>query len=854
MDETPDIVKSSSPFPSPSVTIRQEMERSYLDYAMSVIVARAIPDLRDGLKPVQRRILFRMKESGCTPDKPYRKSARIVGEVMGRYHPHGDSAIYDAMVRMAQSFSMRLPLVDGQGNFGSQDGDPPAAMRYTEARLHKDAMALLADIDFDTVNFRDNYDASAQEPEVLPSRIPNLLINGAGGIAVGMATNIPPHNPEEILDALLLLLKKPDAAMQEVMSIIKGPDFPTGGFILGTDGIRSIFTTGKGSMRIRSKAEIVPLKRQQNAIVVSEIPYQVNKSRLIERIAHVARDKQVEGISDIRDESNREGVRIVIETRSTVEARVVLNQLYRLTPLEISFSAHMLSLLDGKPQCLPMMEMLREFLQFREAMIGKRTLYRLKKSREKARNLLGIAVAVSHIDKILDLIRDAKDSQTARNALMTREWALGDIAPYVALVERTTEEQPPSDKDSYRLSEEQARAILELRLHRLTSMERQKILTELKELTDAISAHSAILSDRGQLLAVLKKELQELKVQLSSPRRTQIISDHADTDDEDLIQSEDMVVTLSKEGYIKSTPRASYRSQRRGGQGSKAMKTHEADFLIKVYDVNSHTKIIFFSSWGKIYATKVHKLPKSKSTARGRHFAQLFPLKKGEVLHTLMPCPDEYSDDLYLVLVTAKGFIRRSRLSNFSNIPNSGKRAMHLSSEDALLSAMVAVEGDHIFLSTRLGKSVRFPLEELRVFSKGSTSRGVRAMTLGKGDEIVSQSILKDGESQKQTILTVRSDGYGKQTPAEEYRLTSRGGKGIVTMNVKDGAKLVSATPILDGDEVILTSDRGQLIRCSSDEISTVGRSSRGVRLFKCKEGELVTSVAVVRPEEEIEE
>ena len=847
-DESSNDLLPPAPF---SVTIKEEMERSYLDYAMSVIVSRALPDLRDGLKPVQRRILFRMKESGNTPDKNYRKSARIVGEVMGRYHPHGDAAIYDAMVRMAQDFSMRLPLVDGQGNFGSQDGDPPAAMRYTEARLHGDAMPLLQDIDYDTVEFRDNYDSSAQEPEVLPARFPNLLINGAGGIAVGMATNIPPHNPSEILDGLLQLVDNPDTTEKEMMTIITAPDFPTGGMILGLDGIRSLFKTGKGSLRMRARAEIMPLKRQQHAIVVHDIPYQVNKSRLIERIAHVARDKQVEGISDIRDESNREGMRIVIETRASVEAQVVLNQLYRLTPLESSFSAHMLMLVDGKPQSLPMLAILRHFLAFREATIGKRTLYHLKKSREKASNLLGIAVVVSHLDTLLKMIRQAKDSDAARAALTAHAWNLGDVAPYVALVEQASGEKKVSAGDVYHLSDDQARAILQLRLHRLTSLEREKIFEELRQLTDAIAEYSAILSDRTRLLAVLKEELQQLREQLASPRRTEVVADHQDTADEDLIQSEDMVVTLSQEGYIKSTPRTSYRPQKRGGQGSRAMTTHEQDFVLKVYDVNSHTKIFFFSSWGKIYGTKVHKLPKSKSTARGRHFAQLFPIKKGEMMHTMMPCPDEWqSDDYYVILATASGSIRRNQLTDFSNVAANGKRAMHLSQNDHLIGASVAQEGDHILLSTRQGKSVRFAVEDLRVFSKGSTSHGVRAMTLEEGDEIVSQAIVEKGVGEAHCLLTVRSDGYGKRTPMEEYRITSRGGKGIVTMKMAEQTQVVAAVPVTENDEVIITSNRGQLIRCAASGISFSGRASRGVRLFRCKSDEFVTSVAIVKSEE----
>lgn len=823
------------------VAIKEEMERSYLDYAMSVIVSRAIPDVHDGLKPVQRRILFRMKESGNTPDKAYRKSARIVGEVMGRYHPHGDAAIYDAMVRMAQPFSMRLPLIDGQGNFGSQDGDPPAAMRYTEARLHRDALPLLEDLDFETVAFRDNYDSSAQEPEVLPSRYPNLLINGAGGIAVGMATNIPPHNPSEVLDALLFLLGQPDATPAQLLKILKGPDFPTGGLILGDEGIRAIFKTGRGMLKMRARTELTSLKRKKNVILIHDVPYQVNKARLIERIAHVAREKMVEGISDIRDESNREGVRIVIELKNHVQGDVVLNQLYRMTPLETSFSAHMLALKDGVPKVFNIKGILQSFLQFREMMIGRRTLYQLKKSREKAHNLLGISLAVSHLDKVLEIIRAAQDRQQALETLMAQKFLLGEVATYVALVEGAQGETVRKG-EHYLLSEAQAQAILDLRLHRLTSLERTKIFDELKKLTHAIAEYSKILSDRAHLLSVLRGEIEQLRAQFTAPRLTDIIKDHEHVSDEDLIQSQDMVVTLSNKGYIKSTPRTAYRNQKRGGKGSRAMTTHDDDFVMRVYDVNSLTKILFFSTWGNVYETKVHRLPISKTGTKGNHFAKLFPLKKGEAIHTMMPLPDEIGEEDYLILVTAQGYIRRNKLSDFESIPSNGKRAMRLPNEDSLISAVVAKEGDHIFLSSLKGKSVRFSAGDVRVFAS-RVSRGVRAMNLEADDKIMSQAILKGGEEH---ILTVRSDGYGKRSLASDYRVTARGGKGIVTMKLADDADLVCAIPILASDQMIITSDAGQLIRCHAKDISVTGRSTRGVRLFACKKGERVTSVALI--------
>ncbi len=881
------------------VSIEAEMKKSYLDYAMSVIVSRAIPDVRDGLKPVHRRILYGMLELGCEYNKPYKKSARIVGDVMGKYHPHGDSAIYDALVRMAQPFSMRLELVDGQGNFGSMDGDAAAAMRYTESRLSKAAHALLNDIDKDTVDFQENYDGSEKEPVVLPAAFPNILVNGAGGIAVGMATNIPTHNLGEVIDACCLYLDNSDVSIDEIMEVLPGPDFPTGGIILGRSGCRSAMHTGRGSVIMRGKTEIEEIRQGRYAIIISEIPYQVNKARMIERIAELVRDKKIEGISDLRDESDKSGVRVVVEVKKDAVPDVVLNQLYSFTPLQTSFGVNMLALDNGRPELMNIKQVLRSFIAFREEVITRRTLFLLGKARDRAHVLIGLAIAVANIDEVITVIKKSADPNVAREELMKRSWNAGDVLPLLQLVD------DPNNRvegGKIRFTEAQARAILELRLQRLTGLERDKIDEEMKQLSAEIAEYLAVLGNREKLYGILRGELLAAKEQFATPRRTVIETSEFEADIEDLIQKEDMVVTVTANGYIKRTPLSTYRAQRRGGKGRSAMDVREEDITSELLVVNTHTPVLFFSNKGQVYKLKVYKLPLGAANTRGKALVNIFPLSEGETITTFMPLPEDETlwDSMHIFFATAKGNVRRNDLSDFHDIRASGKIAIRLDEGDKLVAVKVCKDTDHALLAAKGGKCIRFAISDVRVF-KSRTSDGVRGMKLANGDEVVSMSILggisttveerhaylkiasakrraegeqfdepengtadeavkeitlsperfKEMESAEQFILTVTENGYGKRSSAYEYRTTGRGGSGIVNIITSPrNGKVVASQPVNHIGEIMLMTDRATVIRCPLDGIRIAGRNTQGVTILKTQPGEKVVSV-VTLPEGE---
>ena len=876
------------------VSIADEMKRSYLDYAMSVIVSRALPDVRDGLKPVHLRILFSMHENGHTPDKSYVKSARIVGDVMGKYHPHGDAAIYDALVRMAQPFSMRLPLIDGQGNFGSVDNDPPAAMRYTESRLAKPALALLEDLDEGTVDFQANYDGKEHEPTVLPARFPNLLVNGAGGIAVGMATNIPPHNLGEVIDACIAMIDRPDITMAELMEIVPGPDFPTAANILGRGGIRNAFTTGRGSIIMRAKSEIETLRKDREAIIFTEIPYQVNKATLIERIADLVREKKIEGVADLRDESDRDGMRIVVELKRDAVADVVLNQLWRHTTLQTSFPVNMIALNGGRPELMTLHDVLRAFVDFRETVVTRRTKFRLNKARDSAHLQVGLAIAVANIDEVIHLIRTSPDATAAREALMERDWPAKDMAPLVELI--ADPRHRLSDDGAIRLSEAQARAILDLRLQRLTALGREEISEALNKLAVEIADYLDILRSRERLFGIVKDELLAVKDAHATPRRTQILESDGEVEDEDLIAREDMVVTVSHAGYIKRVPLSTYRAQRRGGKGRSGMQTKEEDFVHRLFVANTHTPVLFFSSLGKAYKEKVWRLPLSAPQARGKALVNLLPLEQNERITSIMPLPEDEASwaTLDVIFATTSGTVRRNKLSDFVDVRRNGLIAMKLDDGEAIVDVATATERHDVLLTTRDGQCIRFAVPEVRVF-QGRTSMGVRGVALGQDDRVISLSIVNhfdaageeraaylkranalrrrmgedvspeagneaeeaaiaavelsdtrfyEMQAAEQIILTVSENGYGKRTSSYEYRTTGRGGKGIVAMavNARNG-KLVASFPVGHGDEIMLVTDGGQLIRCSVDGIRIAGRGAQGVIVFDTAEDERVVSV-----------
>ena len=892
IDERP---ASGGPADIKPVSILDEMKRSYLDYAMSVIVSRALPDVRDGLKPVHRRILYAMRELNFTPDRPYNKSARTVGETMGKFHPHGDLAIYDALVRMAQDFSMRAPLIDGQGNFGSVDGDPPAASRYTEARLDRLALALLDDLDKDTVDFKPNYDEKELEPVVLPARFPNLLVNGAGGIAVGMATNIPPHNLGETIDGLLAMMDRPDITLDELMELIPGPDFPTAASILGRAGIRAAYATGRGSIVMRAKVAVEELRKDREALIVSEIPYQVNKATLIERIAELVREKRIEGISDLRDESDRDGMRIVIELRRDVVADVVLNQLWRFTALQSSFGANMIALNGGRPEMLTLTDMLRAFLEFREDVVTRRTKYLLAKARDNAHVQVGLAIAVANIDEVIRLIRTSPDSGAARTALMERVWPARDMAPLIALI---ADPRHALDADgAIRLSEAQARAILELRLARLTALGRDEIAEALNRLATEIADYLDILGSRARLMGIIRDELVEAKTEFATPRRTIILDSDADMEDEDLIQREDMVVLVSHGGYIKRAPLSTYRAQRRGGKGRGAMATREEDFVARLFVASTHQPVLFFSSTGQVYKEKVWRLPLATPQSRGKALINLLPLENGERITTIMPLPeDEASWEAHDVMfATTRGTVRRNKLSDFAQVNRAGKLAMRLDEGERIVDVQICSDKDDVLLTTARGQCIRFAVGDVRVF-KGRDSMGVRGVALAEGDSVISLAILnsfdaspaergaylkqrraligeaaeepgeaeaegenggeangsaqltperlKEMQDAEQVILTVSENGYGKRTSSFEYRVTGRGGKGVVAMAVNDrNGSLVASFPVADSDEIMLVTDAGQLIRVPVAGIRIAGRATQGVIVFDTADEERVVSV-----------
>jgi len=842
------------------VTIEEEMRRSYLDYAMSVIVARALPDVRDGLKPVHRRILYAMKEAGYDWNRPYRKSARIVGDVMGQYHPHGGEAIYDAMVRMAQPWSLRALLIDGQGNFGSIDADPPAAMRYTEARLARLASeAMLADIDEDTVDFQPNYDETAQEPQVLPARLPNLLVNGAGGIAVGMATNIPPHNLGEVIDACCALVDDPALTLEDLMRHIRGPDFPTGGVIVGRRGIVEAYRTGRGSITLRGRATIEEnAKGDRSTIIVTEIPYQTSKARLIERIAEVVRDKEngIEGISDLRDESDRQGLRIVIELKRDVQGDVVLNQLYQHTPLQSSFGFNMLAIDGRRPRMLSLKDMLVSFVRFREEVITRRTIFRLGKARARAHTLVGLAMAVANIDEVVALIRAAPNPDAARDGLMARDWPAGDVAPLVALIDEPGHRV--AEDGTYRLSEAQARAILALQLQRLTGLEREKIAEELEGLAAEIRGFLEVLASREKLLAVLKAELVEVKSRYDDPRRTGLEDADADTDIEDLIQREEMVVTLSHTGWIKRVPLSSYRAQRRGGKGRSAMATKETDFVSQLFTCWTHTPVLFFSSTGMVYRLKVWRLPLGSPQSRGKPLVNLLPLADGETITASLLLPEDEAEwkDRQLLFATSAGTVRRNRLTDFSNIRQSGLIAMKLEPDQRLVAVRDVTWSEEdekdesrprprVMLVTAAGKAIKFALDEVRLF-EGRNSPGVRGIRLADDDSVIDMSVLSPA-AEEELILSVADDGLGRLTSASEFRETARGGQGIANLDLNRSggrqARVVATFPVALGGELMLVTDGGTMIRCPVEGIRIAGRATRGVRILDVAEGERVVSV-----------
>ena len=888
--------------PAPSdirpVSILDEMKRSYLDYAMSVIVSRALPDARDGLKPVHRRILFSMNEQGHTPDKKYVKSARVVGDVMGKYHPHGDQSIYDALVRMAQDFSMRLMLIDGQGNFGSVDGDPPAAMRYTESRLAKPAMALLEDIDKDTVDFQPNYDGNEREPVVLPARFPNLLANGAGGIAVGMATNIPPHNLGETIDACIAVIDNPSIGIDDLIQIMPGPDFPTGGIILGRQGIRSAYHLGRGSIVMRGKVEIETIRKDREAIVISEIPYQVNKAGMVERIAELVREKKIEGVGDLRDESDRDGYRVVVELKRDAMADVVLNQLYRFTPLQTSFGVNMVALDSGRPQVMNLKDLLTIFVGFREHVVTRRTKFLLNKARDRAHILVGLAIAVANIDEVIRVIRTSPDPTTAREILMARDWPARDVAAMITLIDDPRHRI--NEDGTARLSLEQARAILDLRLQRLTALGREEISEELDKLAHEINDYLDILRSRARVQGIVKDELRAVKAEFATERRTVILEQEGEVEDEDLIQREDMVVTVSHAGYVKRVPLSTYRAQKRGGKGRSGMQTREEDFVSRLFIASTHTPVLFFSSRGQVYKEKVWRLPMAAPNSRGKAMINILPLEQGERITTIMPLPEDESTwaDLDVMFATTGGTVRRNKLSDFADVRRSGIIAMKLGEGEAIVDVQICTERDDVLLTAAGGQCIRFPVTDVRVFS-GRTSMGVRGIALSDDDKVISLSILHHieataderaaylrrasavrrggaedeagieqeeangaielGEQRyvemsaaEQFVLTISENGYGKRTSSFEYRTTGRGGKGIVAMSVNSrNGKLVASFPVEESDQIMLVTDAGQLIRCPVDGIRIAGRSTQGVIVFDTAEGERVVSVEHIGDEGE---
>jgi len=881
------------------ISIVEEMKASYLDYAMSVIVSRALPDVRDGLKPVHRRILFACQDAGYVAGRPYRKSSRIVGDVMGKYHPHGDSAIYDALARMTQSWSMRVPLIDGQGNFGSMDPDPPAAMRYTEARLAKVAGFLLGDIDRDTVDFQPNYDASEREPQVLPARFPNLLVNGAGGIAVGMATNIPPHNLGEVLAACRAYIADPAISSEGLMEHVPGPDFPTAPLILGQSGIRSAYTTGRGSIMMRSRYKIEEGRGERRSIVLTAIPYQVGKAGLVEKIAEAAKDKRIEGVSDIRDESNREGVRIVIDLKRDATPDVVLNQLWRHTPAQSSFPANMLAIRGGRPETLTLRDIIESFVRFREEVITRRSKFELFKARERAHLLLGLVVAVTNLDEVVKLIRGSASPAEAHEKLLGRQWAGEQIRPYIALVEAV---EPQGKAETYRLSEAQVKAILELRLHRLTALGRDEIAAELEELAKSIAELLDILANRARLYEVMQTEFDEVEAEFATPRVAELAPAFDGIEDEDLIEREDMVVTVTMTGYIKRTPLSVFREQKRGGKGRSGMATKDEDAVTNLFVTSTHNPVLFFSNLGRVYRMKVWRLPEGGPNTKGRPMVNLLPLAEGETISTVLPLPEDEESwgGLHIMFATAHGTVRRNSMSAFTNIPTAGKIAMRFAvSEgdegddsdetgdptDRLIGVALLTEEDDVLLATRNGKAIRFMSTDVREF-QGRTSTGVRGVRLLGDDEVISMSILRragttqeereaylrcppwrdrddvecslppdryaEMADKEQFLLTVTENGYGKRSSTYEYRRTNRGGQGITNIDTSErNGRVVASFPARQGEQLMLITDQGKMIRTTVGDIRIMGRNTQGVTIFRVADNEHVVSVAKIDESDE---
>jgi DNA gyrase subunit A len=880
------------------IGLEDELKRSYLDYAMSVIVARALPDVRDGLKPVHRRILFSMNDIGMSSDRPYSKSARVVGDVLARFHPHGDQSVYDALVRMAQDFSMGLVLVDGQGNWGNVDGDAAAAMRYTECRLTKAAEALLADIDAGTVDFKENYDGKDVEPKVLPARIPNLLVNGSSGIAVGMATNIPPHNLGEIVDACLAVIDNPEISFDELLEIVPGPDFPTYGEIVGRSGAKLALLTGRGSVIMRGSATVEEIRKDREAIIITAIPYQVNKAVMVERIAELVREKRIEGISDLRDESARQGMRVVIELRRDASADVVLNQLYRFTPLQSSFGVNMLALNSaGRPEQLGLRAMIDAFVDFREDVVVRRTKFELSKARDRGHVLVGLAIAVANIDEAIRIIREAKDPAEARERLVDRDWPIGDMMPLIELIADPRSMLVGGDR--IRMTDEQARAVLALTLSRLTGLGRDEILEEAEGLAETIRAHLDILSSRDRVMEIVRAELVEAREDFAVPRRTIIVEGDADVDDEDLITREDMVITVTHGGYVKRTPLATYRTQHRGGKGRAGMATKEEDAVTRVFSASTHAPVLFFSSGGKVYKLKVWRLPLGLPTSRGKAFINLLPIEPGETITSILPLPEEEAswDRFDVMFATRSGGVRRNKLSDFVQVNRAGKIAMKLDEGDSIIGVGLCTTANDVLLTTALARCIRFPVDEVRVFA-GRESTGVRGVRLAKDDLVISMAILHgvdatpaergaylkhanamraaaqggadeatpppededNGESgdeislsmeriaelgaAEEFILSISTEGFGKRTSAYEYRRTGRGGQGLIAHDLsKKGGRLVASFPVEDSDQILLVTDQGQLIRVPVGQIRTAGRNTSGVTIFRTAEDEHVVGV-----------
>ncbi|MDB9943908.1 DNA gyrase subunit A [Octadecabacter sp.] len=900
MSDTPETPENTDEMPperpvydGPSISITAEMKTSYLDYAMSVIVSRAIPDLRDGLKPVHRRILYAMHEAGNSHDKPYRKSARAVGDVMGKYHPHGDSAIYDALARMAQDFSMSLPLLDGQGNFGSMDGDRPAAMRYTEVRMDKPAAYMLQDIDKETVDFQDNYDGKDREPTVLPARFPNMLVNGAGGIAVGMATNIPPHNLGEVIDACLGLIENPDLSSEDLIEYIPGPDFPTGGILLGRSGARKAYLEGRGSVIMRSKTHTEEIRKDRFAIIISEIPYQVNKSAMIDRIAEAARDKKIEGISHVQDESDRNGVRVVIELKRDATAEVVLNQLFRFTPMQTYFGCNMLALNGGRPETLTLRRFLTSFLDFREDVVIRRTAFELRKARDRAHVLCGLAVAVSNVDEVVATIRASADAPSARAALMTRAWPAEEILPFIKLIDDPT--HPANADGTYNLSEIQARAILELRLQRLTQLGVKEVTDELEELAGKIKEYLIILGSRERIMDIITNELQECKDLFAVPRRTEIVDWSGDMEDEDLIESQDMVVTVTETGYIKRTALADFRAQKRGGKGVSGGSLKEDDVVTTLFVANTHTQLLFFTTDGMVYKLKTWRLPQGSRTSKGKAIVNILPIPTGVSIAAIMPVDRDEKDwdDLQIVFATSAGTVRRNKLSDFTNVMRNGKIAMKFEGENEdvqLINARICSDDDDVMLVTNSGRAIRFPSTDVRVFNSRA-SIGVRGIKLQSDDKIVSMSVIRhfkaeaderaaylkmrramagladDAEIEDEDvpagsitqeryaemsavenlILTITDGGSGKLSSSHDYPVRGRGGMGVTAMDkAMRGGEIVASFPVEMDDQIMLATSKGQSIRVPVEGISFRSRSAGGVKVFDTGKNEVVVSVAYI--------